>query len=92
MKDHLHVASLRAPRLYPLLRRDPMSCRQGERWSRFQVEIEEGVRVAAAACRDNDPEASSGAAIRLRGRRFAQLVHQARELTQARISLSVVAL
>lgn len=73
-----------------------MSRRQSERLSRFQIEIEGGVRVAAITFRDNDAEASVRAAIRLwwssrlRGRRFAQLIHQARELTQQRISLGVV--
>src|SRR5713101_1071170 len=60
-----------------------MSRRQGERASRFQAEIEEGVRSAAMVFRDNDVEASVSAAVRLwwtshlRGQRFAQLVHQA---------------
>src|SRR5258708_32230305 len=73
-----------------------MSRRQGERWSWFQVEIENGVRDAATAFRDNDSEASGSAVVRLwwtsrlRGRRFAQLVRQARDGTQERISLSVV--
>ena len=73
-----------------------MSRRQSERRSRFQVEIEDGVRVAAVAFRDNHVEASVQVAIRmwwttrLRGRRFARLVHQARELTQERISLGTV--
>jgi hypothetical protein len=73
-----------------------MSRRQSERLSRFQVEIEDSVRVASAIFRDNDAEASVRAAIRLwwasglRGRRFAPLVRQARELTQERISLGVV--
>jgi len=73
-----------------------MSRRQGERWSRFQVEIENGVRGAATAFRDNDPEASVGEAVRLwwtsrlRGRRFAKLVRDAHEVTQDRISLSGV--
>ena len=48
------------------------------------------------AFRDNHVEASVSAAVRLwwtshlRGRRFAQLVRQAYDLTQARISLSGV--
>ena len=73
-----------------------MSRRQSERTSRFQTEIEEGVRSAAVAFRDNDVEASVSTAVRLwwsshlRGRRFAQLVRQAFEVTQARISLGVV--
>src|SRR5258708_34122109 len=68
----------------------------GERWSRFQVEIENGVRYAAAAFRDHDPEASVSAVVRLwwtsrlHVRRFAQFVRQARDVTQERISLSVV--
>ena len=46
--------------------------------------------------RDNAVEASVRTAVRmwwtsrLRGRRFAQLVYQAREVTQKRISLSVI--
>ena len=55
-----------------------MSQRQHERASRFQVDIEEGVRAAAIAFRDNDVEASTETVIRLwwtsrlRGRRFAR--------------------
>jgi hypothetical protein len=73
-----------------------MSRRQSERTSRFQAEIEDGVRRAALAFRDNDAEASVSTAVRLwwtshlRGRRFAQLVRQAFDVTQARISLGVV--
>ncbi len=73
-----------------------MSRRQTERGSRFQVEIEDGVRLAAVNFHDNEVEASVNAAVRLwwtsrlRGRRFSQLVHQAREVTQARISLGRV--
>jgi hypothetical protein len=69
-----------------------MSRRQSERASRFQAEIEESVRSAAVAFRDDDVEASVRTAVRLwwtshlRGRRFAQLVRQAYEVTQARIS------
>ena len=56
-----------------------MSRRQTERGSRFQVEIEDGVRLAAVYFRDNDVEASVNTAVRLwwasrlRGRRFWQL-------------------
>ena len=73
-----------------------VSRRQGERTSHFQVEIEAGVRSAAAAFRDNDVDASVIAALRLwwmsrlRGRRFAPLIQQAREATQKRISLGKV--
>jgi hypothetical protein len=73
-----------------------MSRRQHERASRFQVEIEQGVRAAAIAFRDNDAEASIDTVIRLwwtsglRGRRFVQLLHQAREVTQERVSLGAV--
>jgi len=73
-----------------------MSRRQTERGSRFQVEIEDGVRLAAVKFRDNDVEASVNAAFRLwwasrlRGRRFSHLIRQAREMTQARISLGRV--
>ena len=73
-----------------------MSHRQGERSSRFQLQIESSVRSAAIAFRDNDVEASIITAIRLwwasrlRGRRFAQLIQEARATTQARISLGVI--
>jgi hypothetical protein len=73
-----------------------MRRRQKERGSLFQVEIEDGVRLAAAEFRDNDVEASVKTATRLwwtsrlRGRRFAQLVQNAREITHARISLGGV--
>jgi len=73
-----------------------MSRRQRERGSRFQIDIEEQVRIAAATFRDNDVEASINVAVRLwwtsrlRGRRFAQLLGQARDVTQQRISLGVV--
>ncbi len=73
-----------------------MSRRQMERQSGFLVEIEDGVRNAAAAFRDNDVEASVTTAVRLwwtsrlRGRRFARLVYEARDVTQKRISLGVV--
>jgi hypothetical protein len=74
-----------------------MSRRQTERGSRFRVDIEQEVRTAAAAFRDNDVEASTAIAVRLwwssrlRGRRFAQLLLQARYVTQERISVGVVA-
>jgi hypothetical protein len=73
-----------------------MSRRQCERGSRFQVDIEQEVRSAAAAFRDNDVEASMAVtrrlwwSSRLRGRRFAQLLREARDVTQARISVGVV--
>ncbi len=73
-----------------------MSRRQRERGSRFEIDIEEQVRIAAATFRDNDVEASIDVAVRLwwasrlRGRRFAQLLGQARDVTQQRISLGVV--
>jgi hypothetical protein len=73
-----------------------MSRRQRERTSRFLDEIEAVLRSAALELRDNDVEASVTSAVtlwwtsRLRGRRFAQLVYQARELTRRRISLGVV--
>ncbi|MBV9602849.1 MAG: hypothetical protein JOZ87_39175 [Chloroflexi bacterium] len=60
------------------------------------AEIEAGVRSAALAFRADDVDASVGAAFRmwwmsqLRGRRFAQLVREAYEITQARISLGSV--
>ena len=73
-----------------------MSHRQHERASRFLVDIEREMRSAAAAFRDNDVEASTAVAVRLwwssglRGRRFAHLLHQARDVTQARISIGAV--
>ncbi len=73
-----------------------MSRRQHERGSRFRRDIEASVRVAAVAFRDNDVQASVAAAVRLwwgsglRGRRFVQLVRQAREITQERVSLGTV--
>ena len=73
-----------------------MSRRQHERTSRFVGEIDSSVRSAAVELRDNNVEASIATAVRLwwtsrlRGRRFAQLVYQARELTRRRISLGVV--
>ena len=73
-----------------------MSRRQSERASRFEAEIENGVRRAAVAFRDNDVETSVGVAVRLwwtshlRGRRFAELVRQAYDVTQARISLGAI--
>ena len=73
-----------------------MSRRQSERASRFQVEIEAGVRSAAVAFRDNHVEASVSTAVRLwwtshvRGRRFAEVVRQAYDVTQARISLGAI--
>ena len=75
-----------------------MSHRQNERASRFQVDIEHQVRSAAIAFRDNDVENSTAAVVRLwwtsrlRGRRFVQLLRQARDVTQARISMGAVEL
>lgn len=73
-----------------------MSRRQNERASRFEVDIEQAVRVAAATFRDDDVETSTAVVLRLwwtsrlRGRRFIQLVDHARELTAARISVGGV--
>jgi hypothetical protein len=73
-----------------------MSRRQRERTSVFQGEIETGVRSAAVDFGENDVDASVATAVhlwwtsRLRGRRFAQLVYQAREVTRQRISLGLV--
>lgn len=73
-----------------------VSRRQSQRASRFDAEIEARVRAAAVTFRADDVEASMSAAVRLwwtshlRGRRFAQLVRQAFEITQARISLGSV--
>jgi hypothetical protein len=73
-----------------------MSRRQHERASRFQMDIERQVRMAAVAFRDNDVETSVTRVVRLwwtsrlRGRRFAQLVRQAHDVTQERISLGAV--
>jgi hypothetical protein len=73
-----------------------MSRRQSERASRFKPEIEDYVRRAALAFRDNDVETSVGVAVRLwwmshlRGRRFAELVRQAYDVTQVRISLGAI--
>ena len=75
-----------------------MSRRQHERGSRFLVDIEQQARSTAEAFRDNDVQTSMAVVVRLwwtsrlRGRRFAQLLRQAREVTQARISLGVVEL
>lgn len=73
-----------------------MSHRQRERTSRFLGAIETGVRSAALDFGDNDVEGSVATAVRLwwtsrlRGRCFAQLVQQAREVTRQRISLGIV--
>jgi hypothetical protein len=73
-----------------------VSQRQGQRASRHQAEIEATVRGAALALRADDVEASVNAVVRvwwtshLRGRRFAQLVHQARAATHERISVGGV--
>ena len=73
-----------------------MSQRQRERTSLLRGEIETGVRRAAVELHDNDVEASVATAVRLwwtsrlRGRRFAQFVYQARDVARQRISLGVV--
>ena len=73
-----------------------MSRRQHERESRFEVDIEQAVRATAATFRDDDVETSTTVVVRLwwtsrlRGRRFVQLVGQAREVTAARISVGGV--
>jgi hypothetical protein len=73
-----------------------MSQRQHERASRFLVEIEAGVRAAAMTFCHNDVDRSIDAAVRLwwtsrlRGRRFAHLIQQARRITQERVSLGSV--
>jgi hypothetical protein len=73
-----------------------VSRRQSERVSRYQAEIEAAVRSSALAFRADDVEASVTAArrlwwtSRLRGRRFAQLVQQARTVTQERVSVGGV--
>lgn len=73
-----------------------VSRRQAERVSRFHAEIEAAVRSAALAFRADDVEASIRATTglwwtsRLRGRQFAQLIHQARAVTQERISVGGV--
>jgi hypothetical protein len=82
----------------PTLWERAMSRRQRERTSLFRGAIETGVRSAAVELHDNDVEASASTAIqlwwtsRLRGRRFVQLVRQARDVTRQRISLGVVQL
>jgi hypothetical protein len=73
-----------------------VSRRQAERVSRYQVEIEAAVRSAAVIFRADDVDASVTAAMHvwwtshLRGRRFAQLVQQARAVTHERISVGSV--
>ena len=75
-----------------------MSRRQNERASRFLADIEQQMRSAATTFRDNDIETSTAVAMRLwwtsrlRGRRFAQLLRQARDVTQARISTGAIEL
>src|SRR5438132_12959460 len=67
-----------------------------ERTLRYRAAIELGVRTAASKFRDNDPEACVATAMRLwwssgvRGRRFAQLIGRATDITQVRISLGTV--
>ena len=104
VSGHLYCRVPKAPgreregRLRPSPRgyRACMSRRQTERGSRFRPEIEDGVRRAGADFRDNDVQSSVDVAVRmwwtsrLRGRRFSQLVHQAREVPQERISLGQV--
>jgi hypothetical protein len=73
-----------------------MSRRQTERLSLFRGQIESSIRKASTMFRDNDVESSVTTAVRLwwssrmRGRRFAQLVQQAHDVTQQRISLGVI--
>ena len=73
-----------------------MSRRQSERNSRYLLDIDRELRAASAAFRDNDVEASIALAVQLwwssglRGRQFAQLMHQARDITQMRISIGAV--
>jgi hypothetical protein len=80
----------------PTLWERAVSRRQRERTSRFQSVIETGVRSAAVDFGDNDFDGSVSTAVhlwwtsRLRGRRFAQLVYRARDVTRQRISLGVV--
>src|SRR6266545_6327849 len=75
----------------PTLRGCAMSQRQRERTSLLRGEIETGVRRAAVELHDNDVEASVATAVRLwwtsrlRGRRFAQFVYQARDVARQRI-------
>ena len=63
---------------------------------RYRAEIEVAVRTAAIKFGDNDEEASVLRTLRMwwssgiRGPRFAQLIQQATDVTQARISLGVV--
>jgi hypothetical protein len=70
-----------------------MSQRQGQRGSRHQAEIEAAVRSAALVFRADDIEVSVTSAMHvwwtsgLRGRRFVQLVHQARAAPHERISV-----
>jgi hypothetical protein len=67
-----------------------------ERALRYRSEIGLAVRAAAVKFRDNDQDASVVRAFRMwwssgiRGPRFAQLIQQATDVTQARISLGAV--
>ena len=67
-----------------------------ERALRYRSEIGLAVRAAAVKFRDNDQDASVMRAFRMwwssgiRGPRFAQLIQQATDVTQARLSLGVV--
>ena len=73
-----------------------VSRRQNERSSLFLEQIESSIRNASTVFRDNDVESSVTTAVRLwwtsrlRGRRFAQLVQHAHDVTQQRISLGVI--
>jgi hypothetical protein len=73
-----------------------MSRRQAERSSRFRVEIEDSMRLAAANFRDNDVEASMTQKFDCGGRVVCAvgasriLSSKAREVTQAQISLGRV--
>ena len=73
-----------------------VSRRQNERSSLFRGQIESSIRNASTMFRDNDMESSVATAVRLwwtsriRGRRFAQLVQHAHDVTQQRISLGVI--
>jgi len=73
-----------------------MSRRKHERLSLFRDQIESSIRKASTMFRDNDVESSVTTAVRLwwssgmRGRRFAQLVRKAHDVTQQRMSLGVI--
>jgi len=73
-----------------------VSRRLHERSSLFRAQIESSIRSASTMFGDNDVESSVTTAVRLwwtsrmRGRRFAQLVRHARDVTQQRMSLGVI--